>query len=100
MERIKGIVAEVLAADTLLIEVAFVGNFNQRGLPGLVKVRFEALSPPFLKGVPPEQAIDVLNKTLLGQRVAANIGNPDASGVFRGKVTCDGPYYRRKKKFL
>jgi hypothetical protein len=33
MKRIKGNVVEILAADTVLIEVAFVGKFNSSDLP-------------------------------------------------------------------
>jgi hypothetical protein len=50
--------------------------------------------------VPPEEAVSVLNKKLLGQKVSSNIGAPDQEGVFRGKVVCEGSFYRGKKKFL
>ena len=100
MNRIKGMVVEILASDTLLIEVSFEGRFNHDDLPDFVKVQFNELSPPYLKGVPEHEAFNTLNNSLLGQKVSANIGAPDADGIYRGKVTCEGSYYRNKKKFI
>ncbi len=100
MNLIKGDVVEIISADTLLIEVRFIGNFNSKGLPDLIKVRFSALSPPYTKGVAPEYIVETLNKTLLGVYVSANVSGPDLNGVYKGKVTREGAYFRRKKKFM
>lgn len=94
MDRIKGTVVEILAADTILVDVAFIGKFNAHNLPDVVKIRFSDLSPPYLRDATPEQAVSVLNNRLLGQRISANIGAPDAEGDFRGKVVCEGSFYR------
>ena len=97
MKRIKGNVVEILTADTLLIEVEFVGRFNTSGLPDLVKVRFSDISPPYPKHLQTNEVVDVLNRSVLGAYVSANISGPDGDGVFSGKISREEPSFRGKR---
>ena len=96
MLKIKGTVVDVESHDTLLIEVDFVGKFNTRNLPDVVTVRFSELSPPYTKNLTPTEAVDALRNSILGAYVSANIGGPDASEVFIGKVRREEPSFRRR----
>jgi hypothetical protein len=100
MKRIKGNVVEILAPDTVLIEVAFVGKFNSSDLPDLVKVRFSELSPPYPKHLEPEQVVEALNGSILGAYVSANINGPDSHGIFAGKISREEPAFRGKRRSL
>ncbi len=98
MKRIKGNVVEILAPDTVVIEVVFVGKFNSSDLPDLVKVRFSELSPPYPKHLQPEQVVEALNGSILGAYVSANINGPDSHGIFTGKISREEPAFRGKRR--
>ncbi len=70
MDRIKGQIVEILAPDRVLVEIAFIGNYNRQGYPDFVPVRFTDLSPPYTKDVPESEIVSVLNQSILGAQVS------------------------------
>ena len=100
MDSIKGMVIDILSEDTILIEVAYVGNFNSFELDDLVKVRFSAISPPYAKGMQGEELIQELNNSILGAYVSANIGSQDTEGIYKGKISREEPSFRGKRKSI
>jgi hypothetical protein len=100
MDRIKGQISEILAADRVLVEIAFVGNYNQHGYPDFVQVRITDVSPPYTKDVPHAEIVATLNKHILGAQVSIQVRSRDQDGVFVGRLQLEGVRFRGKRKHV
>jgi hypothetical protein len=100
MDRIKGQIAEILAPDRVLVEIAFIGNYNRHNYPDFVQVRFTDLSPPYTKDVPEAEVVTALNKHILGTQVSVQVRSRDQDGTFVGRLQLEGVRFRGKRKHV
>ena len=100
MDRIKGQISEILGPDRVLVEIAFVGNYNRGDYPDFVQVRFTDLSPPFTKDVPAEEIVATLNKHILGTQASIQVRSREQDGTLVGRLQLEGVRFRGKKKHV
>lgn len=100
MDRIKGQVSEILAPDRVLVEIAFLGNYNRHGYPDFVQVRFTDLSPPYTKDVPEAETVTALNKHILGAQVSIQVRSRDLDGALVGRLQLEGVRFRGKREHV
>ena len=98
MDRIKGQIVEILAANRVLVEIVFIGNYNRQGYPDFVQVRFTDLSPPYTKDVPEAEVVTALNKHILGAQVSLQVRSKDQDGTLVGRLQLEGVRFRGKRK--
>src|SRR5688572_26040271 len=98
MDRIKGQIVEILAPDRVLVDIAFVGNYNQDHYPDIVQVRFTDLSPPYTKDVPEAEVVTTLNQHILGAQVSIQVRAKDQDGALVGRLQLEGVRFRGKRK--
>lgn len=98
MDRIKGQIVEILAADRVLVEIAFIGNYNRQGYPDFVPVRFTDLSPPYTKDVPESEIVSVLNQSILGAQVSVQVRSKEPDGALAGRLQLEGVQFRGRRK--
>ena len=100
MDLIKGQIAEILAPDRVLVEIAFIGNYNRHGYPDFVQVRFTDVSPPYTKDVPEAEIVAALNKHILGAQVSVQVRSRDQDGALVGRLQLEGVRFRGKRKHV
>ena len=100
MDRIKGQVVEILAPDRVLVEIAFIGNYNRQGYPDFVPVRFTDLSPPYTRDVPEFEIVSVLNRSILGAQVSFQVRSREPGGALVGRLQLEGVRFRGKRKHV
>jgi len=100
MDRIKGQIVEILAPDRVLVEIAFIGNYNRHGYPDFVPVRFTDLSPPYTKDVPEAEIMTTLNKHILGAHVSMQVRSRDQDGSLVGRLQLEGVRLRGKRRHV
>jgi len=84
----------------VLIEIAFIGNYNRDGYPDFVEVRFTDLSPPYTKDVPDAEIVTALNKHLLGLQASVQVRSKDSDGALVGRLQLEGVRFRGKRKHV
>ncbi|MBC8166860.1 MAG: hypothetical protein H7Y20_13450 [Bryobacteraceae bacterium] len=100
MDLIKGQISEILAPDRVLVEIAFIGNYNRHGYPDFVQVRFTDLSPPYTKDVPEAEIVTTLNKHILGTQVSVQVRTRDQDGTLVGRLQLEAVRFRGKRKHV
>lgn len=100
MDRIKGVIAEVLAPDRVLMEIDFIGTYNRHDYPDFVQVRFTDLSPPYIKDVSEVEIVPTLNKCILGAQASVQVRARDPDGALVGRLQLEGVRFRGKRKHV
>lgn len=80
MDRVRGQIVEVAGPDRVLLEIAFIGNYNARRYPDVVTARFTDWSPPYLAGVKASDRVKVLNRSALGVDASLQVSSRDLDG--------------------
>ena len=97
-DYIKGVVEQVVDAETISVSVEFIGKSNREEYADYETIHIASLEPPFLKNVSAEDSVQRLREKLCGVRVYCYLRGRRIDGSYNAKVVCTGSSFRGKRK--